>query len=54
MTKPEAQTPPETPSLVRAHDGERKGRKILLGESATGTRKIRGEEPDDALLLRRV
>jgi hypothetical protein len=54
MKKSEEQTPTETPSLVRAHDGESKGRKILLGRpSEIRVRKIMGDGPDDALLLRR-
>jgi hypothetical protein len=53
MKKSEEQTPTETPSLVRAHDGEDKGRKILLGVSAIRLRKIMGDGPDEALLLRR-
>ena len=54
MKKSEEQTPIETPSLVVTHDGEGKGRKILLGvSSVTRLRRIMGDGPDDALLLRR-
>ncbi len=54
MKKSEEQTPTETPSLVRAHEGEAKGRKILLGASSVSRlRKIMGDGPDEALLLRR-
>ena len=55
MKKSEEQTPTETPSLVRAHEGEAKGRKILLGASSVSRlRKIMGDGPDEALLLRRM
>lgn len=54
MKKSEEQTPTETPSLVRAHDGENKGQKILLDRpSVIRLRKIMGDGPDEALLLRR-
>lgn len=54
MKKSEEQSPAETPTLVRAHDGEGKGRKILLGmSSVTRLGKIMGDGPDEALLLRR-
>ena len=53
MKKSEEQTPKETPSLVRSHEGEGKGRKILLRvSSVTRLRKIMGDGPDEALLLR--
>ena len=53
MKKSEEQTPKETPSLVHVPDGEGQGRKILLGvSSVTRLRKIMGDGPDEALLLR--